>query len=101
VSDELVGRYVLANTGMVEPDEGARAILRRIQDMLLLLSREGLGPGRTPELYVDPGTDSYWEFREFEDGQITLRNVARKYIEDNWPTVDLDHPVPVPRPIRY
>lgn len=101
MSRELVGRYVFTSAGIVEPNEDARAILRRVQDMLLLLSGEGLGPGRTPELYVDPKSDTYWEYREFEDGQITLRKVSRKYIQDNWPSVDFDHPVTVPRPIRY
>jgi len=101
MSDELVGRYVLSATRMVEPDDDAKVILRRVQDMLLLLGKEGMGPGRIPELYVDPKESSFWEFREFEDGQITLRRVSRHYIETNWPSVDFDHPVAVPRPIRY
>lgn len=100
MSDEMVGRYVLSANGMVEPDEDARAILRRVQDMLLLLG-ESFGAGGIPPLYVDPKENSYWEFLEFEDGQITLRRVTRTYIEDNWPTVDFEHPVTVPRPIRY
>lgn len=101
MSDEMVGRSVLSADGMVEPDEDAKAILRRVQDMLLLLGSEGFGPGRVPELYVDPSDGTYWEFREYEDGQITLRRVSRRYIETNWPSVDFDRPVVVPRPIRY
>lgn len=96
MSDELAGRYVLSADGMVVPDDNAKAIWRRVQDMLLLL-----GPGRVPYFYVDPTDGTYWEFVEYEDDQITLRRVTREYIETNWPSVDFDRPVVVDRPIRY
>lgn len=97
----MVGRYFVAEDSRILPDEGAKAIWRRVQDMLLLLAKEGLGPGRAPELYVDPREGTYWELDDYEDGQITLRQLTREFIAKNWPGVDFDHPVEVHRPIRH
>lgn len=97
----MVGREILSADGRVVLDEGGRAIFRKIQDMLLLVGAEVHGPGGIPQLYVDPTNGTYWEFAEYEDGQITLHRVSRQYIETNWPSVDFDRPVFVPRPIRH
>lgn len=96
MSDAMSGRFVLIE-GRVVPNEDLKALLRRLQDMLMCLG----GDGRTPYFYYEPGTDTYWEYSEFDDDQVTLRQVSRESIERNWPTVRCDDRIVVERPIRY
>ncbi len=92
----LHGRYVVGGDGRIVPDDAAVQLLRKQQSMLLLGAS-----GRAPDFFYDPVDGTYWESLEYEDGQLTLRQVDRTYIEENWPNVDPDARRTVDWPVRY
>lgn len=65
----MTGRSLLVD-GRVVPNDDLKALLRRLQDMLLCLG----GDGRMPYFYYEPSTGSYWEYTEF--GATLRRFVA-------------------------
>lgn len=94
---ELAGKFYVASDGSIQPDEGGIAIYRKLQGMLMLLTKHD----RMPYFFVDPVDESYWEFTEYEDGQLTLREVTREYIEKSWPETDFEKRIVVDRPVKY
>jgi hypothetical protein len=83
----MTGRYTF-NDGTLIPDQGMTTINDRLSRMRLLAD---IGDG-VPSFYLDE-TGSYWECSEFEDYRKELRRVDRRYIAENFPTVDPDRPV--------
>lgn len=86
---EVMRGHYRFEDGRFVPDEVMSEISARLRNLKLLADT---GPG-VPSFYLDPRNASYWECVEFEDYSKELREVDRKYIEDNYPTVDPDRAI--------